>query len=49
MSYQEILLLRICLVFLMRELSKGLRTKVMHVVLLVTVRNWNQRKHLEKP
>lgn len=50
MSYQEILPLRIYLVFLIiRELNEDLCTKIMHMVLLTTGRNaWNQSAHFGK-
>lgn len=49
MFYLEILLLRICVVFLIiKELNKDLYTKIMLIVLLMIMKNWNLNKYFGK-
>lgn len=49
MFYLEISLLRIYVAFLIiRELNKGLCTKIMLLVLLIIVKHWNQNKYFGK-
>lgn len=49
MFYLEILLLRIYVVFLIiKELNKDLYTKIMFIVLLMIVKNWNLNKYFGK-